>query len=187
MQTTALCPKKGENDIFRNGIKEEYGFNAEYDVSASILRMTKSLNEGHWVDESISIYDLIAEQLDEPITKEEIKPLALRLYFDRPEQMTNHLLRNNREEYEEAERMLFKLRNAMQKVIGRFYDNEIFLVESCVYLDVLSELLKDGLAWMVYDCWYFSTKRKDWEERTKKLVEECFTRFYQEKWKTKKI
>ena len=60
------------------------------------------------------------------------------------------------------------------------YDNYIFYVESCIYIDTLHTLLKKGYrVWLVYDCFYgagFGT-----EEEFEKLVLEAvwvsFVRF----------
>jgi len=38
---------------------------------------------------------------------------------------------------------------------GRLFDSEIFLHESCIYIDVLYALLEDGFfVWQCYDAFY---------------------------------
>ena len=175
---------KGKEKSIRKMICQNYGFIQNHDVSASVPRMTKSLNEGKWIEEGINLYNQIIEQLDEPITKEELKPLILRLYFDNPELMTNHILRFIPKEereliFPEADKKIRRLREAMERVIGHFFNNEIFFIESCVYIDVLNELLKDGLVWLVYDCFYTTDSREDFEDYCKSVIEKCFNRFFE--------
>ena len=43
---------------------------------------------------------------------------------------------------------------------GKLYDNEIFFHESCIYMDVLNELLQNGyFVWQCYDAFYARKKR----------------------------
>lgn len=51
---------------------------------------------------------------------------------------------------------MIKLRRAVENVLGgERYNNYIFYVESCIYIDTLHTLLKKGYkVWLVYDCFY---------------------------------
>lgn len=57
---------------------------------------------------------------------------------------------------EELDSIISKLKEAVIKVEGgKTYGNEIFYVESCVYLMTLYDLLSAGImTWFVYDCFY---------------------------------
>jgi hypothetical protein len=80
-----------------------------------------------------------------------------------------------------------KLRDAILKAEGRtLYGNEIFYVESCVYLMTLYDLLSSyHLVWQVYDCFYST----GWEtpELFELMVQESvkhnFQEFMQMYWK----
>ena len=73
------------------------------------------------------------------------------------------------------------LRRAMEIVLGETrYDNFIFYVESCIYIETLYMLLEKGYkVWLVYDCFYGSGVGS--EEEFKELVQEAvwisFVRF----------
>jgi len=66
-----------------------------------------------------------------------------------------------------------KLRNAIIDVEGgKLYGNEIFYVESCVYLMTLYDLLSCGcLVWLVYDCFYASSLNKETEQLFEEMIQ----------------
>ena len=74
-----------------------------------------------------------------------------------------------------------RLRRAMETVLGETrYDNFIFYVESCIYIDTLYMLLAKGYkVWLVYDCFYGSGVGS--EEEIKRIVQDAvwisFVRF----------
>ncbi len=65
---------------------------------------------------------------------------------------------------------------------GRLFDSEIFFHESCIYMDVLLELLQEGyFVWECYDCWYAKkdgVSQEEYEEHVRELVEEKFYDYY---------
>ena len=103
----------------------------------------------------------------------------MRRYFDDEKQLRNHTclamqtVKNRQEVYDEMK----LYRNAIVKAEGRtFYGNEIFLHESCIYLDVLKELLDDGyFVWECYDAFYArkdGVTQEEYEKYVTELVEE---------------
>ena len=73
------------------------------------------------------------------------------------------------------------LRRAMERVLGEMrYDNYIFYVESCIYIDTLHTLLSRGYkVWLVYDCFYgtgFGTE-EEFIELVQEAVWVSFVRF----------
>ena len=84
----------------------------------------------------------------------------MRAYFDKPSTLGLHIRRAMnyaKEEYKEAintEMMIYK--KAVEIAEGdHLYDNEIFFHESCIYMDVLYELLSRGFfVWQCYDAFY---------------------------------
>ena len=82
---------------------------------------------------------------------------------------------------EEVYATMAKLRRAVEAALGETrYNNYIFYVESCIYIDVLHVLLAKGYkVWIVYDCFYgtgFGTQ-KEFEELVLNAVWTCFVRF----------
>ena len=151
----------------RKEILKSYGFTLEKDINASVPRMTLSLNEGHWMDESTDIYELIYRHM-EPSgdftqeVREAIKKLHMRAYFDSSEKQVGHhtwlsMNQDNIEKQDVCDR-LTDFRNAIIKAEGgQLYGSDIFYVESCVYLMTLYDLLSSGhRVWQVYDCFYSS-------------------------------
>ena len=69
---------------------------------------------------------------------------------------------------------------------GKLYNNEIFFVESCVYMMTLYDLVCSGhRVWQVYDCFY-STGNED-DETFKEMILQGiklnFNEFYNVWWK----
>lgn len=169
--TNSMTNLKKEN---RKEVLKEYGFILEKDINASVPRMTLSLNSGHWIDESIDMYELIYRVLEPAglFTKEKreaIKKLHMRAYFDYGDMSTsrNIWLNMDREgvNREDVYDKIGEFKNAVIKAEGgKLYGSEIFYIESCVYLMTLYDLLSAGhKVWQVYDCFY-STGARDWKE-----------------------
>ncbi len=160
--TNSLTNLKKEN---RKEVLQAYGFTFEKDINASVPRMTLSLNSGHWIDETEDIYKLIFHILEPNSicsneTREAIKKLHMRAYFDSGDKSVGHhtwlsmyqdgILRDD-----VCDKMT-EFRNALIEAEGgKLYGSEIFYVESCVYLMTLYDLLSAGhKVWQVYDCFY---------------------------------
>ena len=160
--TNSLTNLKKEN---RKEVLKEYGFILEKDINASVPRMTLSLNSGHWIDETEDIYKLIFHILEPNSicsneTREAIKKLHMRSYFDSGDKSVGHhtwlsmyqdgILRDD-----VCDKMT-EFRNALIEAEGgKLYGSDIFYVESCVYLMTLYDLLSAGhKVWQVYDCFY---------------------------------
>lgn len=180
----------------RPKILEKYGFALEKDINASVPRMTLSLNTGHWIGEGVDIYELIYREMEpEGIftnnKREAIKKLHMRAYFDGTVKQLGHHTWINMDQNgisrEDVCTEMKKLRDAILKAEGMtLYGNEIFYVESCVYLMTLYDLLSSyHLVWQVYDCFYST----GWEtpELFELMVQESvkhnFQEFMQMYWK----
>ena len=140
----------------------EYGFDLEKDVTSSVPRITLSLNTGAWVDEDVDIYELIYnEYITQKYGKrfhssqtekfEDVRPaikkLHMRGYFDRASMLGVHtrrvMLEVKDKEAVDAEMKLYK--EAIEVAEGEdLYDSEVFFHESCIYMEVLKELLDNG-------------------------------------------
>ena len=120
----------------RKEILKSYGFTLEKDINASVPRMTLSLNEGHWMDESTDIYELIYRHM-EPSgdftqeVREAIKKLHMRAYFDSSEKQVGHhtwlsMDQDNIEKQDVCDK-LADFRNAIIKAEGgKLYGSDIF-------------------------------------------------------------
>lgn len=165
--TNEFCSKPKTE---RAELLKKYGFYLEKDVKSSVPRLTLSINEGHWIDENIDIYELINNEFDPgtKLTKEEwelrreaIKHYMLTTYF---EQGSDRLLGKNvtyKLDKEgmvktEVDELMGRLRSAASKVLGgKTFGSDIFYVESCVYLMTVYDLLTSRhMVWLVYDAFY---------------------------------
>ncbi len=174
--TNSWTNKKKED---RQAILDAYGLKLCKDINASVPRMTLSLNTGAWVDESVDLYGLIFQAMysDLPFSnevREAIKKMHMRAYFDSSDDALSHhtWLSINQEgiNKNDVSNEMKKLHQAIETVEGgKLYNNEIFFVESCVYMMTLYDLVCSGhRVWQVYDCFY-STGNED-EETFKEMI-----------------
>ena len=72
-------------------------------------------------------------------------------------------------------------KEAIEETIGQEYDSEIFFHESCIYMDVLFELLKQGYnVWQCYDCWYTDKEVSDIND----IINDKVMKYYDTKYNT---
>lgn len=187
---TLVSAKKDKDDnenfdgFYKEDILKKYGLNLAKDVSSSVPRITLSLNTGHWISEDQDIYELIYREYDTVVEKfaevrPAIKKLHMRGYFDSPSLLGVHtrMAMKNVTDKDEIDNEMRRYQNAIIAAEGgKLYGNEIFYHESCIYLDVLYELLKDGYTvWQCYDAWYARKKgitQEYFTEYVTKLIEE---------------
>lgn len=193
--TNSLCSAKKEKNakknfygVFKEDILKKYGLNLEKDVKSSVPRLTLSINCGHWIDENIDIYEIIYNNYlsmrswdnegddlpnDFYAIRETIKSLHMRGYFDSEGRLgvntRNNMAQVENKEAVDEEMRLFK-RAIESAEGGHLYDSEIFFHESCIYMDVLYELLSRGFfVWQCYDAFY-AKKRGVTQEQFQQLV-----------------
>lgn len=171
------CSMKKEE---RKELLKQYGFHLEKDVKSSVPRLTLSINKGEWIDESIDVYELINEEFEPSSTftqerRDALKHYLLTAYF---EEGSDKLLGKN-VSYKidktglvkaEIDELMGRLRQASLKALGgKFYGNDIFYIESCVYFMTVYDLLASGhMVWLVYDAFY-SNGTED-EETFKEMI-----------------
>ena len=184
-----LCNSPKED---RENIKARYGFTTEYDVGSSVARITASLNRGSWLDDDKDLYKEIYKKMygtddcsDEE--REAIKKLYMRVYFDKSEALMDahiwHFMNKKGIKQQEVFDELKKLREAVIEVAGgKLYGSALFLIESCVYMDTLYDLLSAGqFTWVVYDCFYSSEgKDIDFGELVKYGLKNNFMLYYKD-------
>jgi hypothetical protein len=192
--TNELVSAKRDNDgnenfygVYKEDVLSKYGLNLEKDVTSSIPRITLSLNVEQWIPEEVDIYELIYNEyvISHTVVEEfaevrsAIKKLHMRAYFDRPSTLgvhTRRVMANVRDkEAVDAEMRIYQ--DAIVAAEGgTLYGSEIFFHESCIYMDVLKELLDNGYkVWQCYDAFYASKEdviQEYFLEYVKNVVEE---------------
>lgn len=200
--TNAFVSAKGEKDgnerfngYYKEDVLKKYGLNLEKDVSSSVPRITLSLNTGVWISEEMDVYrkiydeyvirkieseGLVFKEKMPPFEKVRaaIKELHMRGYFDEENMIGVHTRRvmaevKNKNEVDEEMKLL---QNAIISAEGGcLYGSEIFYHESCIYIEVLKELLENGYkVWQCYDAWYATkegTTQDEFEKYVTDLVE----------------
>lgn len=117
----------------------------KYDFKASVYRLTYFINNGVFPDKD---YDLYTAFVGKKMTKTErdyIKRLSMLCYFTAS---TKKIISNNREilkdyDLEQIKDLLDAYKERMISIIGKFYQSEIFVYESSIYLDIYEHLLKN--------------------------------------------
>ena len=158
-----LCNMKKED---RAEFLKKYGFNLEKDISGSVPRLTLSVNSGHWIDESVNIYERISKEFEPGAEwneerKEIVKHYILVSYFESGsdkmlgKNVTYNINKDGLDKTE-VDKLMGNFRRAMCKVLGgKLYGSEIFYIESCVYIMTVYDLLKSGImVWLLYDAFY---------------------------------
>ena len=180
--TNSYVSAKGEKDenssfngYYKVDILKQYDLNLEKDVSSSVPRITLSLNTGKWITEEVDIYERIYDAYI--LRKNEIegvsfkgkiptfdkvraaiKKLHMRGYFDEEKMIGVHTRRVMAEVKNAAEvddEMKLYQKAIISAEGGYLYGSEIFYHESCIYMEVLKDLLGNGYkVWQCYDAWY---------------------------------
>lgn len=138
-----------------------------YDVRSSIYRVAFFLNKGKWLNDAQDLYGMMCPlELARPEDRELYKKLAMSLYFSgSPRQVAANMMNRvprlkgicNLEVLTEWASLM---QEAMFSVVGTSIDSEIFLHESCIYLDLHKFLTDKGLKVVqVYDAFYSDDPR----------------------------
>jgi len=143
------------------------------------------------LSEECYLTDNITDESNKPthhsfkVGREAVKSLHMRGYFDSESRLGCHtrddmkMYKGNSHEKSRntVDKEMSYLKQAIIKAEGgRLYDSEIFFHESCIYMDVLYQLLNEGFfVWQCYDAWYAKkdgVTQKEFEAYVTKLVEE---------------
>ena len=175
-----ICSYKkheNENPCYRGEWRSEYlegvygGEYGHYDFNASIWRLSYNLLHDDVLPESTDGYELaygarFASRDDRDI----FKKIAMRLYFgginqlgvqveNRFKEISKELGGNYVYDGDRARRMqdiMCEQKLLAVENIGGFFDSEIFLHESCIYLNIYKDIVKLGIRCsQVYDSFYF--------------------------------
>lgn len=149
----------------------------EYDVNASIFRVTYLLNNGYWLNYSGDLYEYwYGRKFESTEARKQFKQLCSIIYFSNSDakayqSYSNHYNVNSSMKEWYIERFS-ELRHKMEQTIGRFYDSEIFMHESCIYIGMLKVLADEFniRALPVYDCIYSEISKDRTLEETKLVI-----------------
>ena len=174
-----ICSYKeheNENPCYRGKWRSEYlegiyGKYGHYDFNASIWRLSYNLLHDDILPESTDGYELAyGDKFATRDDREVFKKIAMRLYFGGINQLGVQVENKFREianklgkKYSYDKDRARRIQDIMceQKLtavenIGGFFDSEIFLHESCIYLNVYKDIVKSGIRCsQVYDSFYF--------------------------------
>lgn len=144
----------------KDWLKEHYCNYISFDVKSSIFRINYFLNFGEWLPNDIDLYEKMFGESFEAGQREEYKALAMSLYFEKSVgTLYTHVINKTSSlrmyGEEEIRSSLEELHKKMFDVIGEGFDSEIFLHESCIYMELQRELLRRGHdVTIIYDGFY---------------------------------
>ena len=146
-------------------LKEFFGIDKiySYDVKSSIYRVSHLVNFGEWVEDDIDFYERIyGKGFSSSEERTMFKDFCQRLYFDSAGKLYAHtkgcfadLLAKGVSE-EDIKRAISEMKARMEFMLGNLSMNsEVFLHESCIYLDLVKALRDSGIRVVqVYDGFY---------------------------------
>lgn len=187
---------ENKNVIHRSEVLKQYGLENgyEYDVKSSVPRVAYLINFGEWLDDDIDLYHLIflnlVKQNPEKYSHIEwneenrkvFKSFFMRGFFDTEAKIAGHIARelSTRIKYDpkdwgDLETTFKDYKKAITATIGPSLDSEIFLHESCIYIDVQQQLLLRGYNNVqVYDGFYTGENVED----ICNIVKTCAINYY---------
>lgn len=186
-KTNNITGYEDDSILMKKDVLDEYGLNLEYDVKSSVPRITYFMNTGIWKKRDCDFYHDIYIQYGgseagfTPETRAAVKKLHMRGYFDSVPTIGVHTRRAMNSSDKSIDEVMKKLKVAIEVAEGgNTLDSEVFYHESCIYMDVLKELLDRGFdCWEVYDSWYASKAGCTQEEYTE-IVEEVIEKVVQD-------
>ena len=176
-----ICSYKeneNKNPCYRGKWRREYlsgvygsGY-SHYDFNASIWRLSYNLLHDEMLPESRDGYELAyGDKFKSRKDRDIFKKIAMRLYFGGINQLGVQVERKFKEiadklekkyTYDHARARFIQDIMSEQKLIaveniGGFFDSEIFLHESCIYLNIYKDIVDSGVrCTQIYDSFYFN-------------------------------
>ena len=145
----------------------KYGNYDHYDVNASIYRLTYNLNHDEALGFDQDVYEMMyGHKFDSKADRDAYKRICMRLMFGKLSQLGNQVERRlsklEDKQYDRARREVIQdtmseAKINMYEALGSSYDSEIFLHESCIYVDMLSKMPNNQNISLVYDCFYYKS------------------------------
>ena len=170
--------RKNDNPCYTGKWRSEYLTSIygpkcrNYDFNASIWRLSYNLLHDEMLDESTDGYELAyGDKFESTKDREIFKKIAMRLYFGGINQLGVQVENKFKEiatklgekyTYDRERAKLIQEIMSDQKLlavenIGGFFDSEIFLHESCIYLNIYKDIVDSGIrCTQIYDSFYFN-------------------------------
>lgn len=196
-KTNQYCPAKvhgitsedrESGKILRDEIlKAKFGNVYENDVKSSIYRITYLLNYGEWLDDSVDLYERIygGKFRSEEERNTFKAPFCMQMYFNPTSKAMKARIEYRKSKTKEWNEENFgytlieKARDNMYNAIGKSWQSEIFLHESCIYTEVAHRLRQEGYKVVqIYDG--FFTDRFLEKSKFNLIVREEAMRYYSE-------
>ena len=154
----ACYPKDVREPINKDILGEDYH---KYDVNGSIFRVTYLLNNGRWMDYSADIYKyLYGNEFESREDRREFKTICNTVYFTSTsvEAARRFIDRKKLDGYNNELLNIFDdLKTKINNVIGKSYNSEVFMHESCIYIDAIKRMMDLGYKVLpIYDCFCFN-------------------------------
>ena len=154
----ACYPKEIRDTLNKDILGEEYH---KYDVNGSIYRVTYLLNNGSWMDYSGDIYKyLYGTEFESREDRREFKTICNTVYFTSTavEATRRFIDRKKLDGYNDELLNIFgDLKTKITDAIGKSYNSEIFMHESCIYIDAMKRMMDIGYKVLpIYDCFCFN-------------------------------
>ena len=159
-------------------------------------RINYLLNNGVWLDDSIDLYEKMYNEFINMKPEEKLewnkenrkifKSLFMRGYFDTKSMIAGHIkyeigkrVEYKRKDWQGIDNTMVAYKKAIENVIGSTErDSEIFLHESCIYMDVYEQLLNDGYnVLQVYDGFYMNKENKDIQKLIKSKAMNYYNKY----------
>lgn len=162
----------------------------EYDIKGSVPRISRLVNfgivEDLGTDPYADMYKKWFNENDEDGWTEEkrkmMKTVFMRLYFDRSVAEVIHHLNYvySTDRFSDMKMEMYELKELTDKYCGNSDNTEVFLHESCIYMDVYKELISRGIHCVqVYDAFYMA--KEDLPSDMDDIIYRCM-REYIGKW-----
>ena len=145
----------------------KYGTYDHYDVNASIYRLTYNLNHDKALGFDQDVYEMMyGHKFDSKADRDAYKRICMRLMFGKLNQLGNQVERRlskledkqyDRDRKNIIQDTMSEAKINMYETLGSSYDSEIFLHESCIYIDMLSKMPDNQNISLVYDCFYYKS------------------------------
>lgn len=167
----------------RDLLKTKFGVWVEYDVKSSIYRVSHLLADGEWLDDSIDLYPEMAGFGMSGEARANYKLLAMSLYFENsPQSLVAHYKAkglNLPYSDEELVSAINEARGRMRDVCGESCRSEIFVAESCIYLEAYRRMVEEK-GWQVvevYDGFHIrlvdGMDAREVRDEAARIVEDC--------------
>lgn len=185
-----------ENILYRQEVLDKYGLSYEFDVKSSVPRVTYLLNNGYWLDNDVDLYERMfnhfihrcpSEAMEwNKDTREIFKKFHMRGYFDTYSKVAAHMklaiskkVDYDKNDWSDLDYVMKSYKEAIEETVGSLkYDSEVFFHESCIYLNVLSNLLKNGFnVLQIYDGFYTDKECKDIQQIVKETSEAYYNKY----------